>query len=218
VAAKLAKRHELIGSGPVSYRIIGQPEAPTGVYLAVDYTDAPVPDHFYVADYVYAANLDSDVLLVFGKGERSEIPHEKLRSKVEVFFPASYFVNQFWKTSRDFHGTLRKLVEDQHYRVHGVPSSDVYAEKVQTLHSNNALIVLSGGEALIDFFYISPRDLYLKPRRNLAVGLEALVRILLAPPLLLSLLDACVPIVDAMKQRLPMEETGNEIVESDSIL
>jgi hypothetical protein len=204
-----------MGSGPVSYRVIGQPEAPAGVILAVDYTEAPVPEHFYVADYVYAANLDSDVLLVFGKGERSEAPQEKLRSKVEVFFPALSFVTQFWKSCRDFHGQLRKVVEDQHYRPHDVPSSDAYAEKVQTLHSNNALIVLSGGEAMIDFFYISPRDLFLKTRKNQEVRLEALVRILLAPPLLLSLLDACTPIVGAFKGRFPLEEKGNEIMESD---
>ena len=195
--------------------MIGQPAAPSGVYLAVDYTEAPIPEHFYVADYTYAANLDSDALLVFGKGEQSEVPQQKLRSKVEVFFPAITFVTQFWKSSREFHGVLRKFVEDHHYQVHAAPSSDVHAEKVQTLHSNNALVVLSGGEAMIDFFYISPRDLYFKTRKNQEIRLEGLVRILLAPPLLLSLLDACAPIVDAFKQRFPVEETGNEIMESD---
>lgn len=213
--AKLAKRQEPTGSGPISYRMIGQPASPIGLFFEIDYTDAPVPEHFYVADYVYVANLDSDVLLVFGKGERPEMPQEKLRSKVEVFFPAPVFVNQFWKSCRDFYVVLRKAVEAQRYQVHEVPSSDVYTEKVQTLHSNNALIVLSGGESMIDFFYMSPRDVFLKPRRNQEIRLEALVRILLAPPLLLSLLNACAPIAETLKGRFPMEEIGNESMESD---
>jgi len=207
-----------MGSGPISYRVIGQPAAPSGLIIAIDYTDAPVPEHFYVADYVYGANLDSDVLLVFGKRERSDVKdlkEEKLRSKVEVFFPALNFVTQFWKSSREFHENLRKSVEAQHYQLHDVPLSDAYAEKVQTLHSNNAMLVQSAGEAMIDFFYISPRDLFLKPRRNQEVGLEALVRILLSPPLLLSLLDACAPIVDTFDGRFHLEEKGNENMESD---
>jgi len=216
LATKLAKRHEFIGSGPVRYRTIGQPEASaTAVRLAIDYNEAPVPEHFYVADYAYVANLETDVLLVFGKRERSEAPQDKLRSKVEVFFPVLFFVTQLWKSSRDFHLTLRKSVEDQHYSTPVAPSSDVAAEKVQTLYSNNALIVQSSGEAMIDFFYISPRDLYLRTRKNQEIKLEGVVRIVLAAPLLLSLLDACVPIVEALKARFPLEETDDEIMESD---
>jgi len=48
--SKLARPHEVIGSGTIRYRYIGPHEAPTGLVLAVDYTDAPVPQHYYVSD------------------------------------------------------------------------------------------------------------------------------------------------------------------------
>jgi hypothetical protein len=214
VASKLARNIHLSGSGPVRYRAIGPQDSPSAFQIAIDYTDAPVPQHYYVADYVSVANLNTDVLFIFGKGERADAPQEKLRSKLEVFFPAPIFVGQLWKSSRTFHQTLRALVEKQGYQVSQVGSPDVSAEKVQTLHANNALLVLTPGETMIDFFYISPRDLYLKTRKGQNIGMEAVVRIILSLPALLSLLNACESIANTLKGKFPEEEKENEILES----
>ncbi len=214
MATKLARRDELIGSGPVRYRVLGPADAPSGFLIAIDYTDAPVPEHYYVADYAYVANIDPQVLFVFGKWDRSETQQD-LRNKIEILFPALYFVHQLWKSSRDFHKLLRKFVEGLGYEVPAISSSDVRAEKVQTFYSNNVLMVLSGGEAMVDFFYLSPRDVYLRTRKKQSIELEALVRVVLAPTLLLSLMDACEPIAEKLKERFPEEEGENEIVESD---
>jgi hypothetical protein len=213
--SKLARPHEVLGSGAIRYRYLGPHDAPTALLLAVDYTDAPVPQHYYVSDFLYVANFDPQVLFVFGKKESAGSPGLQLRNKIEVFFPAIYFVNQLWRSSRDFHEKLRKMVQHYQYETPAVSPADLSCQKVQTFHSNNVMIVLSGGEAMLDFFYISPRDLYLKPRRRETIGLEALVRVIIAPNLLLSLLDACQPMAQALEEKYKEQEVPNDNLEFD---
>lgn len=215
MTTKLSRPHNVLGSGPVRYRLIGGKDAPTGLYLAVDYTNAPIPQHYYVADYVYLSNLDPQLLLVFGKKESSDSLEGKLRNKIEVFFPAPFFFTQLWKSSRDFHKSLRRFVEECGYEIPAISSKDVSAEKVQTFHSNNVFMAHGGGEALLDFFYMSPRDMYLKPRKSENIDLEALVRVIMAPNLLLSLLNACEPIAQELTRKYPSQEIDNEVMESD---
>ena len=50
LAAKLSKT-EFVGSGPVRYRIVELPDDKSVVAIQIDYTDAPVPKHYYLADY-----------------------------------------------------------------------------------------------------------------------------------------------------------------------
>jgi hypothetical protein len=195
---------------------LGPSEAPTGVALWIDYTDAPVPQHYYVSDFVHLENLDPNVLLVFGKKETSTSDTAKLRNKIEIFFPAVFFVNQLWRSSREFHETLKKYVAGYDYEVPDLSRADVDADKVQTFHSNNVLMVLSGGEAMLDFFYVSPRDLLLKTRKRGTIELEALVRVVISPILLLSLMNGCVPLVEKLKERYPEQvEEDDETLESD---
>jgi len=164
---------------------------------------------------VHVANLDPQVLFVFGKRDGADALRAQLRNKIEVFFPAIYFVNQLWKSSRDFHEGLRKMVQHFHYEISPISPTDLSCAKVQTFHSNNVMIVLSGGEAMIDFFYISPRDLYLKPRRKERIELEALVRVIIAPNLLLAMLDACQPMAQALEEKYKEQEVTDENLEFD---
>ncbi len=208
MAAKLTKHEEFTGTGPVRYRLEGPADGPTGATISIDYTEAPVPEHFYVADYFRVINLEPQVLFVFGKWEDPE-KCQKLRNKLEIYFPAVFFVKQLWKSSREFHQTLRSFVEQYGYAAGAPGALTEGADKVQTIHSNNVLMVLSSGEAMMDFFYLSPREMYFKPRKKRNIELEPLVRVIIAPTLLLGFLDGCQPIAESLRAKFPAEE-GNK--------
>ncbi len=208
---KLAKRTDFVGTGPVRYRLEGPPEAPTSASIAVDYSEAPVPEHYYVADYFEVANLDPQVLFIFGKLNHPR--QDQLRNKLEIYFPAIFFVQQLWKSSREFHQTLRTFVQQHGYKRADAGALAGTTEKVQTQHSNNVLIALSGGECMMDFFYLSPRDVTINIRKRQNIHLEALVRVISPPTVLLGFLDACEPIADALVPKFGGKGETNEILE-----
>jgi hypothetical protein len=197
VSNKLVKR--AIASGPVKYEVRGPADQPTGLMLSINYEDAPVPDHYYVADWFDVRERDLDVILSFGNLDRGR----KLRSKVEIVFPSFTFVNQLWRSSLLFHGNLRKFLDD--LKLPGVTREDaeLSSDKLQILVSNNVLMVWSGTECLLDFFYISPKDLWSKPRRGERLDLEPVVRVLVSPSLLDGFLDACDITAAHLSERFP---------------
>ena len=200
-------RSEFIGNGPVQYRIDGPAETPTSICLQVDYADAPAPTDYYVADYFYVENAGPNVLMVFGKMEGSD----KLRTKLEVFFPASHFVNQLWKSSRDFHQSMRDYVAKFDYQPGTPGQRGLVAEKSQTLHSNNVFMAISGGDSMMDFYYISPREMYYRPRRKQAINLEPLARVIISPPLLLGFLNECDGVAESLSKKFGDDHDKNNL-------
>ncbi len=205
-ADKLAKG-TFVGNGPVKYKVEATPDSDySRVLVHIDYTDAPLPQHYYVADFFSVTSLGSTVLLTFGKFDNIK-KREKLRSKVEIYFPSVAFVRQFWTTSRDLHKTLRRWVAAHPFELaESSNTADETAEKIQTLQSNNVMMVLSSGETVLDFYYMSPRELFLKTKKNKEVELEPLVRILVEPQMLLGFLDECEPIAEFLKPVVGEEE------------
>ncbi|MHB8526658.1 MAG: hypothetical protein ACYDD2_10945 [Candidatus Acidiferrales bacterium] len=210
--AKLAKPDNLRGSGPVHYRVDGPSDAPLAIAISIDYSDAPIPDHYYLADYFEVVDQDPQMLFLFGK--RDYPKRSELRNKIEVYFPSPFFIKQLWRGSREFHANLRKSIELTGYKSDQPQGISSATEKVQTLQANNVLIVQSGTECLMDFYYLSPRDLYVKVRKKQDLDLQPLVRVIMTHTLLLGFLDACEPIANALILKYPDREDANEIVES----
>lgn len=177
--------------------------------VAVDYSKAPVPPHYYVADYFEVVNLDPQVLFIFGKLDYPA--QDRLRSKLEIDFPALLFMAQLWKSQQEFHKTLRAYVKEFGYQAANQGSISGPVERIQTIHSNNALMIMTGGECMIDFFYMSPRDLALEAPRGGNISLEPLVRVITSPNILLGFLDACEPVAASL-----MPKFGSE-VEHESV-
>jgi len=184
------------------------------INLSIAYEDAPVPAGYYKADYYQVVLQDDlDVLLVFGKLDHPD--SQRLRNKVEICFPAELFVRQLWNGSREFQKTLERDVEKNH--LHAVTASDISArtDKVQTFYSNNVLMVLSAGHCMMDFFYISAKDLWLKPPKNEAIGIEALVRVITSAALALGFLQGCDKMAKELIEKLGIElEAENAVMES----
>ncbi len=193
---KIAKRGP-IGSGPVKYEV--HPDQPGTLSLHIDYEAAPVPQNFYVSDYFRVTPQDMVVLAEFGKLKSPD--STALRSKLEIYIPTQMFMNQFWFNSREFYKILKQSVTDSGYTALMPPAEVTDTDKVQTIHSNNILSVLSGGECMMDFFYISPRELWSKPLKQSGINMEALVRVICTPTLALGFFDACAPIADKIQSR-----------------
>ena len=69
---------------------------------------------------------------------------------------------------------------------------------------------LSAGDSLLDFYYISPRDMYFKPRQNRDIELLPLARVIVDPPMLLGFLDECgkiaPPLVEKFQETAALQE------------
>ena len=187
---------------------------PSIVSLAIAYDEAPVPDHYYVADYYEVVAQDFEVLLIFGKLDHPKL--DRLRNKIEIYFPTHLFVHQLWKSSREFQRILEDYVRQNLSQAVGPSSVSSETDKVQTLHGNNVLMVLSGGQSIMDFFYISAKDLWLKPAKGEAIGIEALVRVIIPASVLLGFLQECDKVAKALIDKLKIEITEDEdaVVES----
>src|SRR6266571_9080465 len=93
LSLKLARAAQSNRSGAVRYNVQETAEGkPAVVSLSIDYEQAPVPDHYYVADYFQVIAQDLDVLLIFGKLDHPST--DRLRNKIELYFPAQLFVRQ----------------------------------------------------------------------------------------------------------------------------
>lgn len=203
---KLTRTQGWNTGGAVSYRMLGA----TGIELGVDFAKAPVPEHFYFADYLSVDEDSSQVLFTFGKLDKPQ--NDLLRSKVEVYFNPVMFVKQFWQSSREMHKLAEKVVDTRN--LERVPVTALLpAAKVQTFQANQVLLLMSEGECIADFFYLSPKDMFYKPQKGEKLELMALVRIILSPPLILSLLDRSQPIAAKL---IPKYGDNNATVESQS--
>jgi hypothetical protein len=194
--AKLTKTDEWITSGAVRYRPLASSSGlGIGIEIGLDYAKAPVPDHFYFADYVSVDEDASQVMFTFGKLDK---PHtDRLRSKVEIYFNPVMFVKQYWVQTRELHSLLAKHLDEQGLKpLQRFPLLE--APKVQTFQSNNVSMIMSEGESIIDFFYLSPKDIFYKPQKGEKIDIEALVRIILSPSLLLLLLVESQPLAEKL--------------------
>jgi hypothetical protein len=178
---------QISGDSPVKLRVVQEVGPNQALYeMGVDYRYAPVPDRFYYADYCDVQRARSGFGLFFGK----LIPGtSRLRTKIEIDFPEEMFVRQLWATSRDFHKTVQMVAEKMHFPpVDGLEDTD----KVQTFRSNNVFMGMWGEEAVMDFYYISPRDIHFAKQQHRGdVGLEPVIRVVMSTALVFEFLEKC---------------------------
>jgi len=195
---QLARTAEWVTSGAVRYRPIASTGVFTGVEIGLDYAKAPVPSHFYFADYLSVDEDSSQVMFTFGKLDKPRT--DRLRSKVEVYFNPVMFVKQYWNQTREMQSQLEKYVQEHGLKpVEPIPLLE--APKVQTFQANNVSILMTEGESMMDFLYLSPKDLFSKPQKGEKIDVEALVRILLSPSLLLLMFTQSQPLAEKLLPR-----------------
>lgn len=207
-SSKLANKFTGHG-GPILYNVLyGESDKPIGINMSVDYSLAPVPSHYYVADFYQVYARDLDILMIFGKIDHPK--SDRLRNKVEIIFPAHQFVYQLWKSSREFEKSMTGFLAKHGISVIGPGIISAETEKVQTLYSNNVLMVQAAGQCILDFYYISEKDLWLKPQKNEPLSLEALVRVMMESPSMSGFLRECDKVAAHFIEKLAIEIKEND--------
>jgi hypothetical protein len=199
----MAKHGGRLSNSGLSYQAAG----PQGLYLSIDYESAPVPEYNYVADFVQVMSLDVQALIILGK---MDFPENRLRNKLEIYFPAYTFVNQLWHSSRLMHKALREFADETKCSLDLPKPQTLHCDKVQTLLANNVVMVRSGADCLMDFFYLSPKELATKPPRRAPLEMEALVRVTCSFTFLLAFLDRCEPVQEELRHKFGSDFYGDQ--------
>ncbi len=203
----MTKRGASFSSSGLSYQVLDLPDQQPGLFVSIDYESAPVPEYNYVADFVQVVPLEVQVLIILGK---TDYPEKRLRNKLEIYFPAQTFVNQLWYSSREMHRVLREFADRTKCFPNLMKPETLHCDKVQTLFANNVVMVRSGTESLMDFFYLSPKELATKPIKRAPLEMEALVRVTCSPTFLLAFLDLCDPVQDGLIKQFGSEFYGDQ--------
>jgi len=214
-ASNKVLKSNVFGSGPVRYQV--PPEGGT-LFIQIDYADAPVPSNYYVADHFYVENLGFRVQIVFGKLTEDG---KKLRSKLEIYVSALSFLRTVFGTTPKFHQALKEEALARNFPEIAEGSREIEADKVQTVQANNLLMASMDGESMIDFFYISPRDVHYKVPKREDIPIEALVRVMIDPPMMLAVLNRWEAIATELSKRFPKGEDyeyDQDKMESDKTL
>jgi hypothetical protein len=183
---------------PVTVRIVHASPEQTTVELAVDFRGVEVPNRAYFADYCDVQKGRVGYSLVFGKLEPGG---GALRTKIEVTFPREMFLQLLWGTSRGIHSILEKLPLQK------LEPIDVNAntDKVQTFRANNLFMGLWGEDAVLDFYYMSPKAMgELSLQSKVEAELEPVVRVAMDTPVLYEFLEKCRPFVEERSGASPL--------------
>ena len=181
-----ARTLQASGGSALKVRFLQTDEHQAVCEFMVDYRQAAVPERFYSADYCDVQRARSGFGLLFGK---LIIGTSKLRTKIEIDFPQDMFVRQLWASSKDFYKTVQTIAD----KMHLPPVTDLEeTDKVQTFRANNVFMGVWGEEGVIDFYYISPRDMHFAQFQQRGdAGLEPVIRVLMSAALLFEFLEKC---------------------------
>jgi len=161
--------------------------------------------------------MDAEVMIVFGK---IDFPSGKsLRNKIEIIFPFQPFIRGLWRSSRDVHRKVKELLAEKGHTERDRGTISSVTEKVQTMVTSNALIIMSDGQSMMDFFMISTKDMWLKTKNGDPLNMDALVRVYANDYLLARFLDQCDVIASSLVEEMNIVFTGDsdENVESVDI-
>jgi hypothetical protein len=175
---------------PVSIRLVHASPGLTTVEMSVDYRGVDAPNRAYFADYCDVQKGRISYSLVFGK---LEIGGSVLRTKIEVTFPRELFLRLLWGTSRGIHEILAKLPLQKLEPI----KPNLNTDKVQTFRANNLFMGMWGEDAVLDFYYMSPKamgELNLQPK--VEADLEPIIRVAMDTALLYEFLEKCRPFVE----------------------
>jgi hypothetical protein len=184
---------EVSSRRPVVLRTVQAAPGQAVMEIGIDYSKTQVPERSYYADYCDVQQGRTGHSLFFGKLAPGT---SKLRTKIEVSFPDDMLLRQLWNTSRDYHESVRKFAE----RVQLPPVERVEdTDKVQTFRANNVYLGTWGEESMMDFYYLSPRDIHLAQSQSRAeLDLDPVVRIVLSTAVMFEFLEKCRPHVERL--------------------
>lgn len=163
------------------------------------------PDNIYDADYSWLSVRHGAVSLWFAK-ENVEAP-DRLRSRLELRYPAEGFVRHFWDNSREFHAKLEEALKlfPTPPQLAEVDVTSLPADRDASMWVNFDYLARAGTEAALDFFHLPPSGIarFAQGQGSAGLILTAKVRVLTTIHELSRLLHSAGTIVDDVKKTLP---------------
>lgn len=187
---------------PVKFRLLAEQGNIASYEMNVDYQRAGVPERFYYADYCDVRRARFGFALLFGKLISGT---SRLLTKIEIGFPEQLFVKQLWGNTIEFQKTLAVIAE----KIPMTPLEIVEdTEKIQTFRANNVFMAMSDEEAVMDYYYLSPRDIHFaRTQRKDELGLEPVIRVLMSTGLMIEFFERCKEYVESMSA-IQVQKTG----------
>jgi hypothetical protein len=191
-SGRSALQVRMVSSGEVSHGLIQG----AGVEIGIDYSKAELPDRAYYADYATAISTRSGKSLIFGK---LGIDQRSLRTMIEVVYPPEFFERQFSTgILAELYQGLKRVAAEKKWLAEKL---DVrLTDTAQSFRANNCFVGMWGDDALIDFYWISPKDMhgFIKNHGG-DVSLDPVVRIVMGTSILIECLDAIHELSTSMK-------------------
>lgn len=164
------------GKNGVFYKF---PQGETGpVQINVDFALVPPPQSYYYADAI-DLRVDNDLFMAILSFGRREIGTDRFADRIDIVMPAASLFRRFWLSSRDVEGVV-----DQVMKVLGESSEVAPASAgtslAMTFFANMIFIAAGDGESLLDFYYLSPRDVHLAKTRKLDIQVIPSMRVILS--------------------------------------
>jgi hypothetical protein len=190
-----------ITGGAAQVRILQGVGGLSKAELRFDYAKAPIPTLAYFSDYCDVKQLRRGLVFIFGKLNGTGTG---LRTQVEIAFPQQLFNQQLWASTVALQVVLNASL--------GVGTTEQTprlgdSEKIQNFAANNAFLASGEEEALIDFYYLSPRGIYLANTSSSGIDFEPVIRVSMDAMLLKEFFERCKPFVKETQKDATNEQS-----------
>lgn len=175
--------------------------------ISVDATKLPTPPNLYDADVSWVEHRPGSVSLFFAKLNRDE--PDKLRTRLELRYPAESLVRQFWRNTRGFHERIKEYAQkwpvDQARQA--LTPGSMASGRDHSEWANFESIAHAGTEASIDFYLMPASGVarFASGQGSSGLRFAPVVRVQLTIFELVRLLDATEPVVKQVREYLPKE-------------
>lgn len=181
--------------------------------ISIDLSKVAAPANIYDADIAWVTHQPGLVSLFFGKRDLNE--KGRLRTRLELRYPAENLVHHFWNNSRDFHEKVRAFVGLWPTAATQAPQPSVGDWKAEKDHSewvNFEAMAHAGSEATLDFYSIPAFGIakYRGGGGTASLKIIPIVRVNLTVFELLRLMDAVAPVIRAIEEYLPKKGLPGE--------
>ena len=176
--------------------------------IRVDSRKLEAPQQQYDADVAWVERHHSRVKLFFAKLDRDQ--SDRLRTRLELVYPAEVFLRHFWENSRSFEEGLRDQVGKwpENPKRDLIDPSKMKAVKDHSDWVNFDYMARVGSQAVLDFFHISPAAVarFIAGQGSSDLRMVPKVRVLMTIDEMSRLLTACSPIAEEIRVILPDNE------------
>lgn len=197
--------------------------SPDGSGYAVDWTELPVSDHFFLATSCHLKRESTGLRMLFGTASSFETSdHYDLA--VEIHFPiheAKIYLHKsvFIELSGDGKRTYYEAIKDALKKLDLDPDN-LPPEKVKKLPVNKnasfrifpanfAAMSFSGTQALIEFFEVTPELVHFMTKRNKVrpySGVKPVLSVILDTVIMFQFMESCRELIG----QLPKEDSNHE--------